>query len=199
LDQLSRLETQGYIFGKSEAVYEISLQALGVPQYRKDLRPDLKDENKSTHTGRFGLGEFPWHTDGAVSDVPPRWVLLTCLVNEAKADTELYLPSATQLETLNSIVLRTQNSLGQVRYLPAISVVGANPLIRWDPRACPPTDQLIVDMFDDAQPTASINWQVGQTLLFDNFKFLHRRTRVSDGQERVIRREYIYRRANVDE
>jgi hypothetical protein len=192
MDLMSQLAAKGYVIGCSETINAIVELALGPLQDRQDLIPHLTDPDRNTHSGRYGLQDFPWHTDGAISDAPPRWVVLTCLANEARADTELYLPNSNQLAILNNVVLRTQNSLGHVRYLPAVSELEGNNIVRWDPRACPPTNPQVVDIFDKVKPTVSISWQVGQTLLFDNFRLLHRRTKVTHGQQRMLRREYVF-------
>jgi alpha-ketoglutarate-dependent taurine dioxygenase len=140
----------------------------------------------------FGLGEFPWHTDGAVSDNPPRWLILSCLVNRSSANTQLYLPKSDELEILNGTVLRSQNSLRQIRYLPAISDRNGVTLLRWDPRACPPGDTSSSDLFRNVPPDVSVTWREGASLIVDNFRLLHRRTSIMGGRDRLIKRGYVY-------
>lgn len=186
------IDERGYAFGDSTVLRELITLHLGVLKQGGLLKPKSVNETQNTHSGMFGLGEFPWHTDGAVSNFPPRWLILNCILAKAHANTELYLPRPHELDLLKATVLRSQNSLGQVRYLPAISQRNGTPLVRWDPRACPPIGSTTADPFANATPDVSIEWSEGKTLVVDNYKYLHRRTRVSGGLERVINREYVF-------
>jgi hypothetical protein len=192
LDIFKELELLGYFYGPTEEIRAAAQHSLGELIDGGSLRPSEKSESSQTHSGTFGLGEFPWHTDGAISPTPPRWILLSCIVNKSKASTQLYLPSDSELETMSSLLLRSENSLGQIRYLPAVFKDEYVSLIRWDARACPPTSLKFVAMFDSVSPYASINWEEKKTLIFDNHKFLHRRTKVVGGNYRLLQREYIY-------
>lgn len=186
------LERDGYLYGDTKSIVALADSFLGARTPGGDLRPNRPDEAQETHSGVFGLGEFPWHTDGAIALNPPRWVLLHCKLSKAKATTELYRPTEPEIKTLGALLLRTQNSVGQVRYLPAISVVGSLRMMRWDSRACPPTNAELANVFDGVAATNSVEWQEGFSLIFDNFKYLHRRSRVTGGRSRHLVREYIY-------
>jgi hypothetical protein len=186
------LEHLGYFYGPTEQIRSEARDSLGDLVDGGSLRPSEKSETSQTHSGAYGLGEFPWHTDGAVSPTPPRWVILSCIINKSKAKTELYLPSNTELESMASLLLRSENSLGQIRYLPAVYKDERVSLMRWDARACPPTSLKFVNMFADVSPYVSINWEENKTLIFDNHRFLHRRTKVVGGNYRLLQREYIY-------
>lgn len=192
-DQISeQLLSNGYAFGDTTRVLDFADSHLGSRKPGGLLTPKTENSSERTHSGVFGLGEFPWHTDGAVSLNPPRWMILNCIVAKARASTELYLPKPSELQLLKGTVLRTQNSLGQVRYLPAVSQRNGSPFIRWDVRACPPSATLTIDPFVDVTPDVSIDWIEGQTLVVDNYKYLHRRTSVTGGAERILSREYVF-------
>jgi alpha-ketoglutarate-dependent taurine dioxygenase len=192
-DQISeQLSSNGYAFGDTSRILDFADSHLGSRRPGGLLTPKTQNSSEGTHSGIFGLGEFPWHTDGAVSDNPPRWMILTCLRDKSNANTELYSPKEQELEVLRDLVLRSQNSLGQVRYLPAVSKRRGVPLVRWDPRACPPTDPVSADLFSESVADVSITWIEGASLIVDNYRYLHRRTRVIGGQERLLQRDYIY-------
>jgi len=92
-------------------------------------------------SGKYGWSPFPWHTDGAVSLNPPRWILLRAVEMSAPSSTELHQPSSTAVARLKRTVLRVQDRRGSVRYLPALtSDAQGYERLRWDPRTCrPPT------------------------------------------------------------
>jgi L-asparagine oxygenase len=188
----TNLLEQGYVFGETETLHAFAKSELGPIQPGGLLIPQPQDRSQNTHSGMFGLGEFPWHTDGAVSDNPPRWLILSCLVNRSSANTQLYLPKSDELEILNGTVLRSQNSLRQIRYLPAISDRNGVTLLRWDPRACPPGDTSSSDLFRNVPPDVSVTWREGASLIVDNFRLLHRRTSIMGGRDRLIKRGYVY-------
>jgi alpha-ketoglutarate-dependent taurine dioxygenase len=192
LDFKSDLKKFGYFYGQTEFVRTSASTTLGDLKPGGVLRPSEEQPAAFTHSGQYGLGRFPWHTDGAISPSPPRWVLLSCITNRSKAATELYMPTTDQIIAMASLLLRSRNSFGQVRYLPAVSNQNGKALLRWDPRACPPTNTDSTAMFDDVSPTLSVDWDERMTLIFDNQKYLHRRTKVLDGNDRLLEREYIF-------
>src|SRR4051794_25308753 len=47
-----------------------------------------RTERRRSLSREFGFGCFPWHTDGAVSVRPPRWVILTAMEVSTTTATE---------------------------------------------------------------------------------------------------------------
>ena len=51
--------------------------------WKKLVPQDARTADSWSLSGMFGLGAFPWHTDGAVSPRSPSVVLLYCRQNQA--------------------------------------------------------------------------------------------------------------------
>lgn len=72
-DQISEnLSSNGYAFGDTTGMLNFVDSHLGSRKPGGLLTPKIQNSSERTHSGVFGLGEFPWHTDGAVSLNPPR-------------------------------------------------------------------------------------------------------------------------------
>src|SRR3954447_1943625 len=113
-------------------------------------------------SGQYGLGEFPWHTDGAVASRPPR--LLTFHCDEASDDAEptdvldlANLAYSSMAELLSKIVLRVTDRAGNSRYLPALRHVAGKLTVRWDSRVSAVTDSALAgaikEQLDVAEPS----------------------------------------------
>ena len=147
----------------------------------------------NTFSGIHGLGVFPWHTDGAIAVRPPRYLVLLG-GSESQAATEIAdLDSRPLLvKSLTRVVLRTTADFGRMRYVSAVERTDSRLRFRWDPdklKICSPGDGPPVEL---VQPCAAVTWTTGKLLIVDNWRCLHRRQAVKDGDERVLRRLYIY-------
>ncbi|MTD56866.1 hypothetical protein GKO32_23245 [Amycolatopsis sp. RM579] len=155
-----------------------------------DARPP---DSSWSLSGTYGYNEFPWHTDGAVSTVVPRWFALRAIEINEETATELLEPSKLLLKRLKSVVLKVRNRRGLARYFPAVlPLSNCSYQLRWDPRICTPNEQGLLDEIDDLDPMFRVDWRVGLTLFVDNYRLLHRRPRVSSGSRRRLERTYIW-------
>lgn len=155
-------------------------------------------------SGRYGLGEFPWHTDGAISKTPPRYMALLALECEpGGAATQLIdswerdIKANSVADRLRSVVLRGSDKSGRRRTLRARETVNGETLVRWDPR-CLEADERNLREVDESiafSSVESIEWLPGELLIVDNWRMLHRRTAVDPSENRRIWRAYANRDA----
>lgn len=143
-------------------------------------------------SGTYGRGAFPWHTDGAISSHPPRWLVLRPMeVSEATA-TELLRPTLALRERLRRTVLIARDHANRTRYLPALMPTNDGHRLRWDPRTCKPLSTSAAIDLDGATPSVVIRWELGRTLVIDNHRVLHRRPAVAAAARRVLERTYVW-------
>lgn len=180
-----RLASYGFAVIDSGAVPNISGR-WGNPQ------PIVSREQDGSWSlsGAYGLGGFPWHTDGAISSRPPRWIVLRALSIPRPTCTELLDPGPSLLSELRRTVLLATDRTGRTRHLPAAIPDYGRWRIRWDPRTCTPRTGLSVDDVNAQRPTVVIEWREGRVLVLDNTRLLHRRPAVTAG--RVLERIYVW-------
>jgi hypothetical protein len=188
----AELAVEGYLLLDSEFVAADFFDGLGQVEQPTQLRPVDRNEAQSwSLSGRFGRGAFPWHTDGAISSDPPHWLMLRPLELSAATTTELLDPGPTLCRRLERTVLLAKDHAGRARYLPALVPTHDFHRIRWDPRACRPDSPGLVSDLEDTAPTVIVSWQLGMTLVLDNFRLLHRRPAVNAVTSRVLERTYV--------
>lgn len=169
------------------------IMRLGRESQPETLAPRAKDDGaRWSHSDHHGFGGFPWHTDGAVSTLPPRWMVLECEVSEGPTETHLLDPSAEVILRMRRSVMRVRNQAGRVRYLPAASPSGDGGLrLRWDPRVCEASDATLAETIADQPPTGVCEWSPGRVLVVDNWRMLHRRPPVDPASLRRLIRTYV--------
>jgi hypothetical protein len=192
-EQLAILSERGHlILDRTELGRELvgALGAAGMPERLVTANRELA-RNWSL-SGSFGRGSFPWHTDGAISSNPPRWLVLRPVELSEPTSTELLDPAPAMLHRLARTVLIARDHAGRARYLPARVPTQHGYRLRWDPRACPPRISSIADEVDAMPPTRTVEWRHGRVLVIDNHRLLHRRPAVAPGATRVLQRTYIW-------
>jgi Taurine catabolism dioxygenase TauD, TfdA family len=154
-----------------------------------------KEPGKSRNwslSGTYGLGAFPWHTDGAIASTPPRWMLLKAMHISYPTFTDLLVPDPEMIIALRGTILRAKDKFGRVRYLPAaVHESGLGHRVRWDPRTCTPRTGIAIEDVERRSPTERIAWNIGRMLVVDNFQILHRRPAVEKGK-RMLERTYVW-------
>jgi hypothetical protein len=143
-------------------------------------------------SGSFGRSAFPWHTDGAISSRPPRWIVLRAVELSERASTELMDPSDGLLRSLQRTVLVARDRLGRARYLPAYVPMDHGHRVRWDPRTCRPRSEETAVEVAMTPPSAAIEWRPDLSVVIDNYRLMHRRPAVGAGAERVLERTYVW-------
>ncbi|WP_353859771.1 hypothetical protein [Azospirillum formosense] len=154
------------------------------------LQPrEAESGKRNTLSGRFGLGEFPMHTDGATMPLPPRFVLLRSVSDDhsrrptllahvgwSNAKFPLY-------DNLSSSMLLVG---GPKRYFyaPIVSQPAGyrRAFIRFNPCCMKPIGNTASEntfahatrLAEHAERT-SVFWERGRALLIDNWQVLHGR------------------------
>lgn len=159
----------------------------------------------NTYSGNYGRAAFPLHTDLAHWYLPPRYLVLRCIIGMREVSTQL-LDSATIFDQLGLTWLRRtlmqpRRPLGNSRSL--LRLVERAPdrtyFCRWDPLFLVPATEesarstTTLSAFLDSAPLQSIALENGgDTLIIDNWRMLHGRSKISITQlERRIDRAYL--------
>lgn len=206
---------EGYIFlhawhpslNEAEAV-ECLGKVQKVSNYEEvhDLTPrDKTDSTANSYSGNFGRGEFPFHTDFAHWFVPPRFLVLRCVVGASEVATRL-LDAQSVLSSFESADIsrallqprRTLNGRRALLRLHELNAVGEMKF-RWDRLFTVPASshsQRVCDEIEkklgEAEAKELFLDDPGDTLIIDNWRMLHGRTAVPDSAKtRRIRRAYL--------
>ncbi|WP_018427723.1 TauD/TfdA family dioxygenase [Hoeflea sp. 108] len=158
----------------------------------------------NTYSGIYGLDRFPFHTDLAHWRQPPRYLLLRCIKGFLDVPT-LLIDGQTIVDTVTLDVLtraivkprRPQN--GAVPLLRLCEQVDNGHRVRWDEVFLKPASrvgegasQQITTLLSEVDPRSIALANAGDTLLVDNWRMLHARSRVFEGREsRMIERVYL--------
>ncbi|QQP96614.1 TauD/TfdA family dioxygenase [Lysobacter enzymogenes] len=141
-----------------------------------------------------GAGAQPWHVDGSHSTLPPRYLIFGCqsITGAGVAPTQLLRIKDAGLphpaSNREPFVVRN----GRASFYSTISSLD-RPWIRFDPgcmRAQTDEGRLIVEKLLSAQisPFVSLEWQVGDILVVDNWAVFHRRGKASGLGRRTLLR-----------
>lgn len=187
------LEHHGYLLLNSRDESDELIKSLGRLGQPMLLRSTDRGHAQSwSLSGMFGKDAFPWHTDGAISSHPPRRLVLRPVKLPEPTATELLSPSVDLRERLGRSVLLAKDHVGRARYLPAVMLTEDGYRLRWDPRTCRARSAVLARDVAEAMPTSIVAWELGTTLVIDNYKLLHRRPSVSLSAERVLERTYVW-------
>jgi L-asparagine oxygenase len=184
---------------------ESLLPGSGIPTVQT-LRPRrVNGSLANQYSGRYGLSEFPLHTDLALWARPPRYFLLRCCSGSKAVETTL-LPSSSVVAELGIASLR--RAVVRPRRPPRGGVECAPPVVfevndvsgfRWDPLFLVPmnrgAEQLASRMLTGAWGTRDLRTitleEAGDTLILDNWRLLHGRSPVTE-QDSGRRLERVY-------
>jgi hypothetical protein len=171
----------------------------------RPLRPTSScDSRQNRYSGHYGLGIFPLHTDLAHWAIPPRYLLLRCVVGSSDVFTHI-LPWTPIVELIGTTSLRKavftarKQRIGCSGLVRAMSSHDRSDVLRWDPIFLEPLNQpanaLVLAMLDPVWSTTVLKvllHQPGDTLLIDNWRMLHGRGEVStQSTARHIDRVYL--------
>jgi L-asparagine oxygenase len=167
-----------------------------VPRGTAVARPNV-------YSHRYGLGEFPVHTDLAHWPRPPRYFLLRCKSTGSTVTTNLlsidHVLALAAKHVLERAVFRARHS--EV-FCPLPFLLPAEPVrgLRWDPIFILPMNaparelagQISEQKWRGASMTRRILSAPGDTLLVDNWRVLHGRGPVHETQtHRTLERVYL--------
>jgi alpha-ketoglutarate-dependent taurine dioxygenase len=176
-----------------EAVERVEefVRALGRQSAPQRLRPREADGTNS-HSGRVGLGCFPWHTDGALAVNPPDFLVLRNVGGPSPVPTEVLRPSGSLLGNLERVVLTVRHQTGRVERFVAALPSGGSMLVRWDPRVAESSVPEVLEVVESTPSTQSICWLPGRTVILNNRRLLHRRPPAHQDLHRDIERRYVW-------
>jgi hypothetical protein len=179
---------------------------LGLDNIQK-LKPKKEfQSSKNKYSGVFGTKIFPFHTDLAHWETPPRYMMLRCISGFKEVTTNLLPLSVIEnsfdknIINFSLVTVRRKTSNQKICPMPIIFEKNNNKFIRWDSLFLEPLNE-------DANTFYSIfnsnNWSKkdiksfclenkGDLLVIDNWKILHSRSEVPDSAvNREIERVYF--------
>jgi L-asparagine oxygenase len=172
------------------------------------LRPRRVEEAPSnTYSGNYGLGEFPLHTDLAHWYLPPRYLLLRCVVGSAAVPT-MVVDGRSIIDKMGATTLARafmqprrplRGKWPLLRLYQPVENGSYMHILRWDEKYIKPATEAgargasIFLNFLVAAPRIQVRLsQPGDTLIVDNWRMLHGRAPVPENSSnRVIERVYL--------
>jgi hypothetical protein len=176
----------------------------------QQLQPKAKSANApNLYSGSFGHERFPFHTDLAHWFLPPRYIVLRCIVGHALVKTPVLKWSNLVKQTNMSFVRRARVRLrrprrGRFQLLPVLQKTGNGVIFRWDSLFLRPDNFEAFQIADLIGPgsipaTAISIKDPGDTLILDNWRVLHGRSSVpAEAFPRLIDRVYLRELKNYE-
>jgi len=168
------------------------------PREKADAPPNI-------YSGAFGTGEFPLHTDLAHWFLPPRYLLLRCVVGAVNVATRLVdgqeLVQALGADALFRTLLQPRRPVRGTR--PILRILHRESQgryrVRWDSLFVTPASTKSACVFADIHVWLTTAGEVrinlsdpGDGLVVDNWRMLHGRTAVPpESRDRRIDRIYL--------
>jgi Taurine catabolism dioxygenase TauD, TfdA family len=136
----------------------------------------------NTLSSKFGLGDFPPHTDLALVDVPPSYILMHA-PKPRLAKTQLFdtndLLEAVGVDVINRSLFQV-SGLRKTFYSNLVTYHKKMKFFRYNGQIMSPINQeaKVVDAYirKKWKPWITIDWVQNKTLIFDNWLLLHGRT-----------------------
>lgn len=152
-----------------------------------------RDGGDRSLSGRYGLGEFPLHTDCAHHAIPPRFGAMRLASPASDRDTNIV--DCHQLIARRSDFARAVClvSGGQVAFFSKPFVQSGSFVgLRWDPgcmRAASVFEREVEDFASalDALPRLRVEWTSSDVLLWDNWRIAHGRSEAEVGSRECVR------------
>ena len=152
----------------------------------------------NTLSSRYGLGEFPLHTDGADQDHPPRYVLLLSTVPRTAATLVLGLRRRASPLLAESNALFRVTGLRRCHYARFREYRPAGSMVRYNAATHAPVNEAakeIEAVIAICAPLASrIDWSQTRAVVIDNWACLHGRERVDETDLGKMRRLHVWAR-----
>lgn len=181
----------------------VSIQGLDSIQVLTPKPVDTAPPN--IYSGNYGLEEFPLHTDLAHWGIPPRYLVLRCVVGSPDVGTYLVdgrrVVAAAGADALRRALVQPRRPLGGTRPLLRLleRAVDRQDRLRWDQLYLRPATEASRSTFESvaAYLRACRRRRLclaerGDTLVIDNWRMLHGRSGVSEsGRGRRIERAYL--------
>lgn len=169
----------------------------------QQLIPKATDTPNS-YSGMYGLGRFPFHTDLAHWQEPPRYLMLRCVKGYVEVPTLLAdgrdLVQEVSRDLLVRAVVRPRRPRdGAIPLLRLYEASDTSHRLRWDEAFLQPAStvgriavQRVKDSLARMEPRSISLRLPGDTMLIDNWIMLHARTPIPPGcEDRRIERVYL--------
>lgn len=158
----------------------------------------------NTYSGIYGLDHFPFHTDLAHRPLPPRYLMLRCLIGYADVPTLLVdgqsLMQAVTLDILARAIFKPRRPRGGLLTLLRLcEPTDAGHRLRWDEMFLKPASRIgeianlrVREWLAQCEPLSIALERAGDTLIVDNWRMLHARSPIPVGREdRKLERIYL--------
>lgn len=211
-DIRNQVDENGYIFLEgyrpNESIVDIA-NFLGKPitPWKNGLVQALvprTDASPASYSGMYGHGSFPFHSDLAHWNMPPRYLLLRCVTGYKDIPTLLVdghdLMNAITLDILGRAIFKPRRPRnGSLSLLRLCDTIEATVRLRWDEVFLKPASKIgevadlgIREWLSTCKPTALPLVQTNDLLLIDNWRMLHARSPILPGcEKREIQRVYL--------
>lgn len=152
----------------------------------------MKDSTPNTYSGQYGYNDFPMHTDLAHWARPPRYILLRCIKGCSSVSTKLLdgneLVSDLGVRRLERTLVKPRRPINEKVSLMRVFQSGTPSLFRWDDAFIVPASpagkagvtsiKLKIEELDKKHVYLH---QLADTLVLDNWRMLHGRSKILDG------------------
>lgn len=198
------VEREGFAFGSMPSVEAMNILiqtclpniSFGDPA---TLRPRQAEHAPSgSLSGRFGLGRFPFHIDGARYRSPPRYVVLFCAEANSGAPATNLVDWSLELERpLLEAATETTVSVNNGCRSFYDTLLSRNwSLLRWNPLTVAAVDERGTDVLSklsaalssETSRTFQVCWSAGDFAVIDNWRILHDRDSCSATSSRTLTR-----------
>jgi hypothetical protein len=144
------------------------------------------DSTKKSLSSMFGKDAFPFHTDGAYVEVPPKYVLLRSM-SKSDCSTILCDPkfNRKELKILTKDVWLVDGGRGKF-YSNLIEEIGNDYRLRYDSACMRPALKSFSESYKvlnnkiSTCPSKHIYWNKNQCVIFNNWKLIHSRSNAKD-------------------
>ncbi|MDX1958673.1 MAG: hypothetical protein SFU98_08880 [Leptospiraceae bacterium] len=204
-----------YIFLESYRPHETTLsiaQEIGniilfsnIPTIQSIKPYSIEESKENVYSKYFGFGEFPLHSDLAHWYIPPKYLLLRCIVPAPEVFTTLIewnnLFHNINDDTIHNALFKPRRKVLERKFfLRLIQNQGFELVKRWDSLFLEPENQSARNIVEKIKNLENPNLDIkkfsfnnkGDTLIINNWKMLHGRTKIdTNSKNRLIERVYF--------
>jgi alpha-ketoglutarate-dependent taurine dioxygenase len=191
---LESLEKQGW-FAFTRHIHRPRLSAiakrLGLSQAKQArlTASEAEHARPNTLSSRYGLGTFPLHSDFALDETPPRYVILYAPHPRPFA-TVLWDAWQVPMETRSQAIFLIDEPRRR-KYVRFEQVRSGRPIIRYNSAVFTPQKQLAEELtkqIEMQRGAIKIKWTERSSVIIDNWRILHGREKDTAGRGGFVRR-----------
>lgn len=157
-----------------------------------------EESHQKSLSAKYGEEDFPFHTDGAYLQTPPRYVILRSPRDIENCPTKLCVLhfSEFEIKKLMKDVLLVNGGRGRF-YSTILEKINEDMRIRFDIDCMRPaltefaSSIKLMNKIIEGAGTEEIDWKKNQCLIFDNWKLVHSRANATNKFDRVLERIWI--------